>query len=72
MIAILLGLLAAGLGLLAGGPWWILAAAAPFAIPGRIGPTVGTVALLVLLPWASGPWWRDLLLLTAGILAFTH
>jgi hypothetical protein len=69
MIAVLLGLLAAGLGVAAGGPWWILLAAAPFLVPGRIGPAVGALAIVALLPWGAGPLWKDLLLFAAGVLA---
>ncbi len=69
MIAILLGFLAAGLAVAVGAPWWILVAAIPFAIPGRIGPAVGAVAVVALLPWGSGPFWHDLLLFMSGLLA---
>lgn len=69
MIAILLGFLAAGLGLAVGAPWWILVAALPFAVPGRLGPAIGAVAVVALLPWGLGPLWQDLLLFTAGLLA---
>lgn len=69
MISFLLGVVACVLAVVAGGSWWTLFAAAPFAIPGRIGPLVGTVALFVFLPFALAPAWASLLLAASGALA---
>lgn len=69
MIPLILALLAAALGLLAGSPWWILLAALPAAIPWRLPPLLSAIAIVVLLPWQAGPVWLDLACVTAGVLA---
>ena len=70
MRARILGAAAALLAFAAGAPWWAaLASALLFQLPGRAVPLLGAVAGLALLDPATGPWWRDLLSLAAGILA---
>lgn len=70
MRARVLGAAAALLAFAAGAPWWAaLAGALLFQLPGRAAPLLGAVAGLALLDPATGPWWRDLLCLAAGILA---
>ena len=69
MIPLILALLAAALGLLAGSPWWILLAALPAAIPWRLPPVISAFAIVALLPWQAGPVWLDLACVVAGVLA---
>lgn len=69
MLPLILAALAAALGLLAGGPWWILLAALPAALPWRLPPAIAAVAIVALLPWGAGPWWSDLACAAAGVLA---
>lgn len=69
MIAVLLGLLAAGLGVASGAPWWTLLLAAPYAIPGRLGPALGAFLVVMALPWGAGAVWKDALFLACGLLA---
>jgi hypothetical protein len=69
MIAVLLGLLAAGVAVVAGAPWWTLLLAAPYAVPGRLGPAAGAFLVVLALPWGAGDLWRDFLFLACGILA---
>lgn len=69
MMPLLLAALAAALGLLAGGPWWILLAALPAALPWRLPPALAAVAIVALLPWDAGPLWKDLACAAAGVLA---
>jgi hypothetical protein len=69
MIAVLLGLLAAGLAVAGGAPWWTLLLAAPYAIPGRLGPAIGAFLVVLALPWGAGELWKDALFLSCGLLA---
>lgn len=69
MIAALLGFLAAGLAVAGGAPWWTLFLAAPYAIPGRVGPAVGAFLVVAALPWGAEALWKDVLFLACGILA---
>lgn len=69
LVPLLLAGVAALLGLLAGAPWWILAAALPAAAPWRWPPVLSAAAIVALLPWGTGPLWMDLACFTAGLLA---
>lgn len=69
MIAALLGLLAAGLAVAGGAPWWTLLLAAPYLIPGRLGPAVGAALVVLMLPWGAGALWKDALFLASGVFA---
>ncbi len=68
MIPLILAAVAALLGLLAGAPWWILLFALPAAIPWRLPPALGAIAIVALLPWAPGTA-GQLACFAAGLLA---
>jgi hypothetical protein len=70
MIPILLGAAAAAAALLAGAPWWLaLPAGALFALPGRLAPAAGAVAVAASLPWDASGAIASLLCWAAGTLA---